>query len=73
MIFPPQFKEEKEFLEIIKKFGPQMGYGRMMQMVSDYWRDLDPVGALSIGPCFNENKRTRDERNRESQMGALFD
>lgn len=68
MIFPPQFKEEKEFFEVIKKLGPKMGYGRMMQMVSDHWRDLDPVGALSVGPCYDGSA----EKNRESQMGALF-
>ena len=28
-----------------------IGYGRMMQLISNKWASLDPVGALTVGPA----------------------
>lgn len=53
MRFPPEYRDEREFFETVKRLR-HIGFGRMMQMISDHWRDLDPVGALSVGPCYSE-------------------
>jgi hypothetical protein len=29
----------------------KFGYGYVMQIAADLWREKDPVGALTIGPC----------------------
>lgn len=51
MQFPPQSGAEEEFMHFVAA-NAGIGFGRMMQLVSDYWRTKDPVGALSVGPCF---------------------
>lgn len=28
-----------------------IGYGRVMQIASEAWQRMDPVGALTVGPC----------------------
>lgn len=30
----------------------EVGYGRVMQVVSDAWRAKDPIGAFAYGPCY---------------------
>lgn len=50
MQFPPQSGAEEEFMYFVTA-NAGIGFGRMMQLVSDYWRAKDPVGALSVGPC----------------------
>lgn len=29
----------------------RIGFGRVMQIAADAWRERDPVGALTVGPC----------------------
>jgi len=45
------FRDEKEFFDYIKSH-PQIGYGRMMQIISLYWKSLDPIGAFKVGDCY---------------------
>lgn len=28
-----------------------IGYGRVMQIAAELWKKIDPVGALTLGPC----------------------
>lgn len=51
MPFPPQTGAEEEFMYFVTA-NAGIGFGRMMQLISDYWRTKDPVGALTVGPCF---------------------
>ena len=36
-----------------------LGYGRVMQIASEAWRDIDPVGAHSTGHCFGTLERAK--------------
>ncbi len=36
-----------------------LGFGRMMQLISEHWRSLDPCGALSVGKCYGSLKKKR--------------
>ena len=49
MRFPPATLDEGSFLNFVKD-NSHIGYGRMMQLISEYWRVEDPIGALTVGP-----------------------
>jgi hypothetical protein len=40
-------KEEDQVIAICKK----IGFGRVMQLAADRWAEIDPIGALTVGPC----------------------
>lgn len=49
-----------EFRAFVEK-NREFGYGRMMQLISELWRERDPAGALSVGDAYAilELKRER--------------
>lgn len=47
----PALPGEQEFLDLVLRLRP-LGFGRMMQIISYAWHEIDPVGALSTGPCY---------------------
>lgn len=51
MNFPPKTPEEAQFMDTVFKLR-DVGFGRMMQLISEYWRDQDPSGALKVGDTF---------------------
>ncbi len=40
----------------VKMICRRIGYGRVMQIASEAWREVDPNGAISLGPCFGTLK-----------------
>jgi hypothetical protein len=49
--------EARQLRAIIEPLCREHGYGRVMQLVSQWWREKDPVGAISLGPCYGELER----------------
>lgn len=43
---------EKDYLATLTMICRRIGYGRVMQVASEAWRAIDPIGAISLGPCF---------------------
>ncbi len=39
-------------IEAVLRACRNIGYGRVMHVASEAWRDIDPIGAISLGPCF---------------------
>ncbi len=53
----PENKKEQDFIDGVKHFrNTGLGFGRMMQMISCEWFKKDPVGAISLGPCYHFKK-----------------
>jgi hypothetical protein len=54
---------EDDFMEVVQE-NRRIGYGRMMQLISEHWRKEDPLGALSLGPCYGtfKEEKTNDIR-----------
>jgi hypothetical protein len=52
--------DDDEFRTFVEK-NRAFGYGRMMQLISELWREHDPAGALSVGDTYAscEQKRER--------------
>lgn len=48
-----EFPGEREFKEFVRK-NRHLGYGFMMQAISQEWQKSDPVGALTVGPCYKQ-------------------
>jgi hypothetical protein len=46
--------EEHRLLADLQVICRALGYGRVMQFASEAWRQFDPYGAISLGPCFGE-------------------
>lgn len=44
--------EEERLRPLIEPLCREHGYGRIMQLVSEWWRERDPVCAISLGPCY---------------------
>lgn len=44
---------EKEFTELVKQYS-HIGYGNMMSIISRMWREKNPAGALTVGPCYKQ-------------------
>ncbi|KKM14353.1 hypothetical protein LCGC14_1706910 [marine sediment metagenome] len=54
---------EQEFLDYVKQH-KEIGYGRMMQIISFAWHEVDPMGALSpTGQCYG----TLSKKERSNQ------
>lgn len=45
---------ELPFVAIVREQGENIGYGRMMQIISHIWREKDPVAAFVVGPCYKQ-------------------
>lgn len=43
---------ERSFLAVVQAQAPDVGYGRMMQIISHAWWRMDPVGAFTEGLPF---------------------
>lgn len=58
--------EERALRPVVLPLCERHGYGRMMQLISEWWREKDPVGAISLGPCYGtlEHERRRAEAAR---------
>ncbi len=41
----------EDFSRILRGLCVEHGYGAVMEETARQWRELDPVGVLSIGPC----------------------
>ncbi|RNB89622.1 hypothetical protein EDM56_10580 [Brevibacillus fluminis] len=48
-----EFPGEREFREFVKN-NSHLGYGFMMQAISQAWQQSDPVGAFTVGPCYKQ-------------------
>jgi hypothetical protein len=47
-----RFPGEQAGLDVVISVCKDWGYGNVMHTVSEAWRKIDPVGALSVGPCY---------------------
>jgi len=47
-----------------------IGYGRMMQLISNKWANLDPIGALTVGSSLGELKAVSTLQARIDQLEA---
>lgn len=47
----PKSEREKRFMQAVEN-SRDIGFGRMLQMISIHWFKLDPLGAISLGPCW---------------------
>lgn len=47
----PQYPAEREFLEEVRRFS-DIGFGRMMQLISVHWFKRDAHGALRTGKSY---------------------
>ena len=45
---------------LVRLICEQIGYGRVMQLASKFWREKDAKGALSVGPTFAEIEKQRE-------------
>lgn len=45
-----------------------IGFGYMMQLISEYWKSIDPTGAQSVGECYGalEEKEKMEEQISEA-------
>lgn len=62
--FPPGsrlYQQEMAFIEFVEA-NRDLGYGRMMQLISAVWKKHDPVGALSLGPPYGTLTAVRARR-----------
>ena len=57
-------RQEAEFLGFVEA-NREMGYGRMLQMISAIWYRSDPDGALTVGPCYGTMVRHRERCKKE--------
>jgi hypothetical protein len=55
------FWGEIEDMKAVLAICERWGYGNVMQVIADAWRDKDPTGALTVGPprYVLERKTTR--------------
>lgn len=44
-------RAEEPYRQAVLRACEAIGYGRVMQIASDAWRQKDPTGALTVGPC----------------------
>lgn len=44
--------EERALRPMLLPLCERHGFGRMMQLISGWWRERDPAGAISLGPCY---------------------
>jgi len=54
---------EDEALILLQRLCERHGYGWIMQQASRMWREKDPIGAISLGPCYGSlAKEAKDRR-----------
>ena len=54
---------EDEALVLLQRLCERHGYGWIMQQASRMWREKDPIGAISLGPCYGSlAKEAKDRR-----------
>lgn len=51
--------EEAELRRLILPLCEKHGFGRVMQLVSRWWEERDPIGALTVGDAIGMLKRTK--------------
>jgi hypothetical protein len=61
---------EMDAMRSLYAFAETHGYGRAMQLLSDAWRDKDPVGALSVGSCYGVLAHEEQERVRLAEAAT---
>ena len=64
MITPPETRDEKDFLAQVARHRG-IGYGRMMQMISELWRDLEGDGALYANDTYSSLFQKQERCARE--------
>ncbi len=71
-VLAPESRGEAIDIGLIQSVCRRIGYGRVMQIASESWRRVDPMGAISMGPCFGmlENKKER-KRSASAEARAL--
>lgn len=47
-------QEEALLRMLVQPLCERHGYGRMMQLISGWWAQKDPIGALTVGPCIGQ-------------------
>lgn len=52
----------EEELQAVLPLCEKIGFGRVMQIASEEWKRRDPVGALTIGPCFGSVDNPKNEQ-----------
>ena len=50
---------------ILQKWVRNIGFGRMMQIISEEYQKIDPMGALTVGDCVGTMRRKRERCKRE--------
>jgi len=56
--------EDAKFREVVESF-KEMGYGRMMQIISGIWYRKDPKGALTVGECYGIEELKKERCKKE--------
>lgn len=51
MSYPPLNHQEAQFIHFVEAHS-DLGYGRMMQLISGLWRDKDPIGAQLVNETY---------------------
>lgn len=57
-------RQEADFIGFVEA-NREIGYGWMLQMISELWHRSDPVGALTVGPCYGTLDRHRERCKKE--------
>lgn len=57
------FNEDQD-LEIVKQFAEKLGYGYLMQFLSEEWYKKDPIGALTVGRAYSQIQNIEDGLNK---------
>jgi hypothetical protein len=60
----PKTADERAFFETVEKLRG-IGYGRMMQMISEVWRRSSPDDALSVGDTYFMLEKKRERCKKE--------
>jgi hypothetical protein len=75
MITPPETQAEKDFMAQVASHR-RIGYGRMIQMISELWRDLHGDGALYANDTYSSLQKKRERCAREGHdpsPGTCYD
>jgi hypothetical protein len=48
-----RFPQELSDLETVLRVCERWGYGNVMDVIAQVWAQVDPHGALTVGPCRN--------------------
>ncbi len=66
-------RKEREFMEYVET-NADIGYGRMMQLISEHWKAYDPIGALMVGTCYGleKNEYLKLSKEQADDLKALW-